>query len=101
MARFTEELDSIRERASLIRDQMVDRRAEQMNKSMLVLAVVTVVFAPLTFVSGLFGMNVGGIPGVDDPESFWLITFLLVTLAVSCPGCSSGSNGSDAPAPRT
>lgn len=83
VARFTEELDSIRERASLIRDQMVDRRAEQMNKSMLVLAVVTVVFAPLTFVSGLFGMNVGGIPGVDDPESFWLITFLLVTLAVS------------------
>ncbi len=82
VARFTEELDSIRERASLIRDQMVDRRAEQMNKSMLVLAVVTVVFAPLTFVSGLFGMNVGGIPGVDDPESFWLITFLLVSFAL-------------------
>ncbi|MEP9378788.1 zinc transporter ZntB [Aquabacter sp. CN5-332] len=82
VARFTEELDSIRERASLIRDQMVDRRAEQMNKSMLVLAVVTVVFAPLTFVSGLFGMNVGGIPGVDDPESFWLISFLLVTFAL-------------------
>lgn len=83
VARFTEELDSIRERASLIRDQMVDRRAEQMNKSMLVLAVVTVVFAPLTFVSGLFGMNVGGIPGTEDPESFWLISFLLVTLAAS------------------
>lgn len=83
VARFTEELDSIRERASLIRDQMVDRRAEQMNKSMLVLAVVTVVFAPLTFVSGLFGMNVGGIPGTEDPESFWMISFLLTTLAVS------------------
>lgn len=82
VARFTEELDSIRERAALIRDQMVDRRAEQMNKSMLVLAVVTVVFAPLTFVSGLFGMNVGGIPGVDDPESFWLISVLLVSLAL-------------------
>ncbi|TCT02988.1 zinc transporter ZntB [Aquabacter spiritensis] len=83
VARFTEELDSIRERAALIRDQMVDRRAEQMNKSMLVLAVVTVVFAPLTFVSGLFGMNVGGIPGVDDPESFWLISALLIALALS------------------
>ncbi len=83
VARFTEELDSIRERASLIRDQMVDRRAEQMNKSMLVLAVVTVLFAPLTFVSGLFGMNVGGIPGVDDPESFWLISVLLVVFALS------------------
>ncbi|OYY07485.1 MAG: zinc transporter ZntB [Rhizobiales bacterium 35-68-8] len=83
VARFTEELDSIRERAALIRDQMVDRRSEQMNKSMLVLAAVTVVFAPLTFVSGLFGMNVGGIPGTENPESFWLISVLLISFALS------------------
>lgn len=82
VTRFTEELDSIRERASLIRDQLVDRRAEQMNQSMLVLAVVTVVFAPLTFVSGLFGMNVGGIPGEENPESFWIISFLLIAFAL-------------------
>ncbi|MFG1424737.1 zinc transporter ZntB [Roseixanthobacter glucoisosaccharinicivorans] len=81
VARFTEELDSIRERASLIRDQLVDRRAEQMNQSMLVLAVVTVVFAPLTLISGLFGMNVGGIPGTQDPDSFWVITVILVMFA--------------------
>lgn len=82
VARFTEELDSVRERAALIRDQLVDRRAEQMNQSMLVLAVATVVFAPLTFVSGLFGMNVGGIPGQADPESFWVISVLLIGFAL-------------------
>ncbi|OYX12434.1 MAG: zinc transporter ZntB [Rhizobiales bacterium 32-66-8] len=82
VARFTEELDSVRERAALIRDQLVDRRAEQMNQSMLILAVVTVVFAPLTFISGLFGMNVGGIPGVENPESFWIISVLLIAFAL-------------------
>lgn len=80
VTRFAEELDSVRERAAVIRDQMVDRRAEQMNQSMLVLAVVTVVFAPLTLVSGLFGMNVGGIPGSDDGEGFWVVSVILILL---------------------
>ncbi|MFG1402754.1 zinc transporter ZntB [Xanthobacter sediminis] len=82
VTRFTEELDSVRERAAVIRDQMVDRRAEQMNQSMLVLAVVTVVFAPLTLISGMFGMNVGGIPGSQDGEGFWIVTVILVLLGL-------------------
>eukprot|EP01031_Cornospumella_fuschlensis_P047623 gene47623-58341_t len=82
VARFTEELDSVRERAALIRDQLVDRRAEQMNQSMLVLAAVTVVFAPLTLISGMMGMNVGGIPGNTDPAAFWVISVLFVCLGL-------------------
>lgn len=80
VARFSEELDSVRERAGIIRDQMVDARAEQMNKSMLVLAVVTVVFAPMTLISGMFGMNVGGIPGSNDPAAFWALSAFLLGL---------------------
>lgn len=80
VARFSEELDSVRERAAVIRDQMVDARAEQMNKSMLVLAVVTVVFAPMTLISGMFGMNVGGIPGSSDPAAFWALCVFLLLL---------------------
>lgn len=82
VTRFTEELDSVRERAAVIRDQMVDRRAEQMNQSMLVLAVVTVVFAPLTLISGMFGMNVGGIPGSEDGEGFWIVSVILILLGL-------------------
>jgi len=82
VTRFTEELDSVRERAAVIRDQMVDRRAEQMNQSMLVLAVVTVVFAPLTLISGMFGMNVGGIPGSQDGEGFWIVSVILFMLGM-------------------
>ena len=80
VTRFAEELDSVRERAGIIREQMVDTRAEQMNKSMLVLAVVTVVFAPMTLISGMFGMNVGGIPGNTDPEAFWALAVAMLVL---------------------
>ncbi|MFG1348584.1 zinc transporter ZntB [Xanthobacter autotrophicus] len=80
VTRFAEELDSVRERAGIIREQMVDTRAEQMNKSMLVLAVVTVVFAPMTLISGMFGMNVGGIPGNTDPEAFWALAIAMLVL---------------------
>lgn len=82
IARFAEELDSVRERSILIREQIVDRRAEQMNQSMLVLAAVTVVFAPLTLISGMMGMNVGGIPGNTDPAAFWVITVLFILIGL-------------------
>jgi len=80
VTRFAEELDSVRDRAAVIYDQMVERRAEQMNRSMLILAVVTVVFAPLTLISGLLGMNVGGIPGADDQSGFWAVTIVLLAI---------------------
>lgn len=76
VTRFAEELDSVRERAAVIYDQMVERRAEQMNRSMQILAAVTVIFAPLTLITGLMGMNVGGIPGAEDPVGFWAVTML-------------------------
>ena len=82
VTRFAEELDSVRDRAAVIYDQMVERRAEQMNRSMLILAVVTVVFAPLTLLTGLRGMNVGGIPGAEDPSGFWTVTVFAVSLGV-------------------
>jgi len=37
---------------------------------------VSAVFLPLTFLSGLFGMNVAGLPGTEDPQAFnWVIAF--------------------------
>nr|WP_246519848.1 zinc transporter ZntB [Ancylobacter lacus] len=82
VTRFAEELDSVRDRAAVIHDQMVERRAEQMNRSMLILAGVTAVFAPLTLVTGLLGMNVGGIPAAESPSGFWIVTAMVVAMGV-------------------
>ena len=57
-ARMAEELESIRERASLVHDALTDLRAEQIDTRGLVISIVAMVFLPLTFITGLYGMNV-------------------------------------------
>lgn len=74
VTRMAEELDAVRERAGVLADQLTDLRAEQMNQRTLVLSVVASVFLPLTFLTGLLGMNVGGIPGSTSPVAFAAIS---------------------------
>lgn len=73
VTRLTEEIDAARERAMVLQDQLTDQRAEEMNRNMMVLSVVAAIFLPLGFLTGLFGINVGGMPGVEDPAAFWLV----------------------------
>ncbi|AVX03858.1 zinc transport protein ZntB [Maritalea myrionectae] len=70
VTRVCEELDSIRDRAQIIHDQILDERAEFMNKQMLVLTIVAAFFLPVGFLTGLLGMNVGGVPLMDNPFGF-------------------------------
>jgi len=82
-ARIGDELQTLSERAVLVHEQLLDTRAEEMNRNMLVLAAATVVFMPLTVISGLLGMNVEGIPFHDSPMAFWVVTGGLVALGVA------------------
>lgn len=72
-ARMVEELEAVRERAALVHEALTDLRAEHMNRQALVLAVVALIFLPLTFVTGLLGMNVEGIPYAHRPWAFWSV----------------------------
>lgn len=69
-ARMAEELEAIRERSALTHEALTDLRAEQIDQRSLVIAVVAMVFLPLTFITGLLGMNVKGIPYADRPWAF-------------------------------
>ena len=57
-ARMAEELESIRERSALMHEALTDLRAEQIDTRGLVISIVAMVFLPLTFITGLYGMNV-------------------------------------------
>jgi zinc transporter len=81
VTRLGEELDAIRDRAQVVHDQIMDERAEKMNRNMLILSVVTAVFLPLGLVTGLLGINVGGIPGEQSEIAFFVVCGLLVALA--------------------
>jgi zinc transporter len=70
-ARMAEELEAVRERAALLHEQITDLRAEQVEQRALYISVVAFIFLPLTFITGLLGMNVEGIPYARHPWAFW------------------------------
>jgi zinc transporter len=78
-ARMAEELEAVRERAALLHEQLTDLRAEMIDQRSLAIAVTAFIFLPLTFVTGLLGMNVDGIPFASEPWSFWgVVAFCVV-----------------------
>lgn len=85
-ARMAEELEAVRERASLLHEQLIDMRAEQIDGRALLISIVALIFLPLTFITGLFGMNVASIPIADVPGAFWYITALCVAIALAIAG---------------
>lgn len=80
--RMGEELESVRERAAVVHDEITDLRAERIDARSLQLAIVALIFLPLTFVTGLLGMNVKGIPWADEPWAFWGVTGLCAAIAL-------------------
>ena len=71
--RTLEDLDLMRERAQITHDTLNSTLAHRVNKNLYFLSGIATIFMPLTFVTGLFGMNVEGIPFANHPSSFLVI----------------------------
>lgn len=84
ITRYLEDLDLARERTIVLQEELLSQIAQQQNSRMYVLSVVAAVFLPLTFVTGLLGMNVGGLPGLESPWGFYgsLATMLFAAVAL-------------------
>ena len=81
--RFVEDLDAARERAGVVQDELNNLISDQMNRTMYLLTVVAAVLLPPSLITGLLGVNVGGIPGTDHPLSFSIVIALIMALAVT------------------
>jgi zinc transporter len=71
------------ERIKLLQEEVASRVAEQSNRLLLLLSVVTVLGLPFTVVSGLFGMNVGGIPFNEEKHGFWIVVGLVAAFTAT------------------
>lgn len=78
--RYVEDLDAVRDRTAVLQDELTTQMAEQMNRTMYLLTVVATIMLPLGFLTGLLGINVGGIPGSDSPWAFAIFCAILATL---------------------
>ncbi len=80
--RIAADLDALRQRSQLVAEEISLAATERTNDIMLTLSVVSVVFLPLTFLTGLLGVNLAGIPYSHDPWVFWAFCALLGGVAV-------------------
>ena len=81
-----EELDELRDRLVSVQEEHDAHIAQRQARHGYVLSVAAAVFLPLGFLTGLFGVNVGGMPGVDDPQAFAMLCVTMLALGVMMIG---------------
>ena len=84
LVRISEEATLFQERVTGLLDAHLTAVSNQLNGVMKILTVIATIFMPLTFITGLYGMNVD-LPhfGFGDDRFFWaLVTFMLTVSAV-------------------
>jgi zinc transporter len=73
--------EQLQARTRLLQDELMAKLTMQSNQLLYILSVMTAVLLPMTIISGLFGMNVGGLPLVNTPMGFWVVTAVSLVVA--------------------
>jgi len=75
--------EQLQGRARLLQDELMAKLTAQSNRLLYLLSVMTAVLLPMTIISGLFGMNVGGLPLLENHGGFWIVIVLSVVVAIA------------------
>ncbi len=83
LGRGLEDLDGSIARTAVLSDEISSLMADAMNRRTYTMSLLAMVFLPTTFMTGLFGVNLGGIPGNTDAFGFTIFCMMLVVLVLS------------------
>jgi zinc transporter len=84
MDTISQDMELVQERTRLLQEEIAARQGEATNRNLFLLSTVSAALRPITLITGIFGMNVGGLPGVNHPHGFrWVMLSILVTVSVS------------------
>jgi zinc transporter len=82
ITRFVENLDSVRDRAAITHEELVGRLSDSINERIYLLSLMAAIFLPLSFLTGLLGINIAGIPGAADNHAFPIFCSILVVIVI-------------------
>jgi zinc transporter len=86
LGRGLDDLDAGVARTAILADEVASAMAESMNRRTYTMSLMAMIFLPATFLTGLFGVNLGGIPGGEWKYGFSIFCLLLAALAVGVAG---------------
>jgi len=75
-------LEAQYERAKLLQEEIAALLSEDINRKLLWLAIMSALLMPATLVSGIFGMNVAGLPGTHNNYAFLIVMSVMGVCAV-------------------
>lgn len=81
--RHLDDLDEMRQRSTLLHEELAAKVAEQTNRNIFVMSIVSVVLLPMTFVTGFFGMNTGGLPfNAEIPDGTLMASLIILIIGL-------------------
>lgn len=80
LIRSIEELDAARDRALVTQEELANRLSEMINRRLYALSIITALFLPLGFITGMLGVNLGGVPGTTWRWGFPVLCIAVVGL---------------------
>ncbi|MEQ8845566.1 MAG: zinc transporter ZntB [Phycisphaerales bacterium] len=79
--RVCEALEELRDRAAVTQEEMRARHEARIGRTLYLLTIVATVMLPLSFITGLLGINVGGIPLADSALGFTVVCVFMLGVA--------------------
>lgn len=77
-----QDLEATQERSRLVQEEISNCLNEATSRNLYVLSIITAIFLPITLVTGIFGMNVGGLPWLNHPGGFHWVMFVMALTAL-------------------
>ncbi|WP_226782845.1 CorA family divalent cation transporter [Oceaniglobus trochenteri] len=86
LLRLLETLQDVRERLVILNEQINRLRDIQLNRTSYIFTVAATIFLPLGFLTGMFGVNLKGIPIEGHPAGFAILAVFCVVLVLGLVG---------------
>lgn len=76
-------IETLRDMLAVVLDMYLSSISNRLNSVMKVLTVISTIFMPLTFATGIYGMNFTQMPGLSSPYGFFTILFVMGVIVLS------------------
>jgi len=78
----SQDLELVEERARLMQEEIAGHLGKATNRTLYMLSIVTAALLPITLITGVFGMNVGGLPWLEHPHGFAHVMLLMSVMVL-------------------